>query len=108
MLGPGRRITRYLLRCTLRRFRAWLSVPVLVGLMLPMVLSGCANTVSRQQSPPPLLAVPLRPSTPRPPTGQLGVASWYGPGFHGNSTASGKLYNQQALTAAHPTLPLGT
>src|SRR2546426_10417523 len=39
---------------------------------------------------------------------QVGVASWYGPGFHGNRTANGEIYNQYELTAAHPTLPLGT
>ena len=39
---------------------------------------------------------------------QLGVASWYGPGFHGNHTANGEIYDQFALTAAHPSLPLGT
>ncbi len=37
-----------------------------------------------------------------------GVASWYGPGFHGKKTANGERYNQNALTAAHKTLPLGT
>ena len=39
---------------------------------------------------------------------QTGVASWYGPGFHGNRTANGEIYDQYELTAAHPTLPLGT
>lgn len=39
---------------------------------------------------------------------QVGEASWYGPGFHGKETASGETYNQKELTAAHPTLPLGT
>lgn len=37
-----------------------------------------------------------------------GWASWYGPGFDGNLTASGEVFNQNALTAAHPYLPLGT
>lgn len=37
---------------------------------------------------------------------EIGIASWYGPGFHGKSTASGEIYDQNALTAAHPTLPL--
>lgn len=37
-----------------------------------------------------------------------GVASWYGPGFHGKETASGEKYNQWDLTAAHATLPFGT
>ncbi len=39
---------------------------------------------------------------------QVGMASWYGPGFHGKKTASGKRYNMNAMTAAHTTLPFGT
>lgn len=39
---------------------------------------------------------------------QVGLASWYGPGFHGKKTANGEIYNQNALTAAHKTLPLST
>jgi rare lipoprotein A len=39
---------------------------------------------------------------------QTGIASWYGPGFHGKATASGVLYDQNDLTGAHQTLPLGT
>jgi rare lipoprotein A len=35
-------------------------------------------------------------------------ASWYGPGFHGKKTASGEIFNQNAMTAAHKTLPFGT
>ncbi|MEQ8465464.1 septal ring lytic transglycosylase RlpA family protein [Coleofasciculus sp. E1-EBD-02] len=37
-----------------------------------------------------------------------GIASWYGPGFHGNRSASGERFNQNALTAAHRSLPFGT
>lgn len=37
-----------------------------------------------------------------------GIASWYGPGFHGKLTANGEVYNQRAMTAAHKTLPLPT
>ena len=37
-----------------------------------------------------------------------GIASWYGPGFHGKTTANGERYNQYAMTAAHKLLPLGT
>jgi len=37
-----------------------------------------------------------------------GIASYYGSYFHGKKTASGELYNQYKLTAAHKTLPLGT
>lgn len=45
---------------------------------------------------------------PTPGHPQSGIASWYGPGFHGQQTSSGAIYDQHAMTAAHPTLPLGT
>lgn len=35
-------------------------------------------------------------------------ASWYGPGFHGRLTANGETFDQDAMTAAHKTLPFGT
>lgn len=35
-----------------------------------------------------------------------GIASWYGADFHGRKTANGEVYDMNALTAAHPTLPL--
>ncbi len=38
---------------------------------------------------------------------QVGEASWYGPGFHGNRTASGEVYDMEAMTAAHRRLPFG-
>lgn len=37
-----------------------------------------------------------------------GIASWYGPGFHGHITASGERYDMYAMTACHKTLPFGT
>jgi rare lipoprotein A len=37
---------------------------------------------------------------------KTGIASWYGPGFHGKLTANGETYDQNAMTAAHKTLPL--
>ena len=40
--------------------------------------------------------------------GSRGMASWYGPGFHGKRTASGERFNTNALTAAHKTLPFGS
>lgn len=54
---------------------------------------------------------PARVSLPAPVNGratQTGIASWYGPGFHGKPTASGVIYDQHELTAAHQTLPLGS
>jgi rare lipoprotein A len=44
----------------------------------------------------------------RPKPYQVGTASWYGDYFQGRPTASGEPYNMFDLTAAHPTLPLGT
>lgn len=38
---------------------------------------------------------------------QTGVASWYGPDFHGKKTSNGETYDMHAMTAAHKTLPLG-
>jgi len=39
---------------------------------------------------------------------ETGTASWYGPGFRGNHTSNGEIYTADEMTAAHPTLPLGT
>lgn len=39
---------------------------------------------------------------------QCGGASWYGPGFHGKKAASGQRFDQNAMTAAHKSLPFGT
>jgi len=39
---------------------------------------------------------------------EVGTASWYGEYFQGKETASGEPFDMQALTAAHPTLPLGS
>ncbi len=39
---------------------------------------------------------------------ETGIASWYGPGFHGNLTANGEVYDMNGISAAHKTLPLGT
>lgn len=37
---------------------------------------------------------------------KVGMASWYGPNFHGRLTANGEIYDQNHLSAAHPTFPL--
>lgn len=39
---------------------------------------------------------------------QCGGASWYGPGFNGKKAASGETFNENAMTAAHRSLPFGT
>jgi rare lipoprotein A len=39
---------------------------------------------------------------------QVGMASWYGPGFHGRKTSSGEVFDMYGFTAAHRTMPFGT
>ena len=39
---------------------------------------------------------------------ETGIASWYGDRFHGRRAASGAIYNMNAMTAAHKTLPFGS
>ena len=68
-------------------------------LLSAIVVGLAACSVPPSRIPPPVTA---------PRVGQTGIASWYGPGFHGKTTASGIIYNQHDLTAAHQTLPIGT
>jgi rare lipoprotein A len=67
-------------------------------LFLLIVMFGCAVPPAKVRVTPP----------PEGRLSQVGIASWYGPGFHGKTTTSGAIYNQYELTAAHQTLPLGT
>jgi len=75
------------------RFR-WLHFPLV---LLFFFVIGCSVPPAKVRLPSP----ETRPS-------QVGIASWYGPGFHGKPTASGTIYDQNEFTAAHQTLPLGT
>jgi len=75
--------------------------------VLSALASGCAT--SRAPAPTPTTGTPreTRPgSAPR--GGQTGEASWYGERHHGRLTASGEAYDMYELTAAHPSLPLGS
>ena len=70
-------------------------------LFIALVLaSACSVPQSKVRVPPP----PVTDAR----VSQTGIASWYGPGFHGKATASGEIYNQNDMTAAHQTLPLGS
>jgi rare lipoprotein A len=55
-----------------------------------------------------LCATPILPQAYAHDTVLSGVASWYGPGFHGRTTANGERYNMNELTAAHKSLKFGT
>ena len=51
----------------------------------------------------------MPPAPPFPKSGvQVGIASWYGPPYHGRATSSGEIYDMERLTAAHQTLAFGT
>src|ERR1700723_849048 len=65
--------------------------------------SGSKDT---QSTSPRKSATASKPARPKP--YQIGTASWYGEYFEGRATASGEPYNMHDLTAAHPTLPLGS
>ena len=61
------------------------------------------TSVSRQ-----VIKTSYSPSNVATKMAQSGVASYYGPGFHGRRTANGETFNMHAMTAAHRTLPFGT
>lgn len=74
-----------------------MGVAVGVVLVTAMAAAACAR---RYRFPPPV--------TPAVGTVQTGVASWYGPGYHGNRTSSGERFDMDALTAAHASYSFGT
>jgi rare lipoprotein A len=48
------------------------------------------------------------PADAKPISVQTGLASWYGPPYHNRRGSNGEIYNMNAMTAAHRTLPLGS
>ncbi len=104
------------------RFAARLSLTVAAGLLA----ASCAITPKRPPPPPPedhTVQVPPNAGIykvgqpyqvdnvwyyPReqPDYDETGIASWYGPTFYGHHTANGEMYDGNALTAAHKTLPM--
>jgi len=85
------------------------------GLMIALLIVGLGAAQgpnNSEASSAPSRAVPAKPEirtqTVKPKPYQIGTASWYGDYFQGKATASGEPYNMYDLTAAHPTLPLGS
>jgi rare lipoprotein A len=77
-----------------------------IALICPLLLSGCTSERSSDQA---KQEKDSKENTIiKPGHKEVGEASWYGPGFQGQETASGATFDQKKLTAAHPTLPLGT
>lgn len=76
-----------------------------VGLILSLLLAEGSSGLA---APKPRASLRLASHGVRPRVKQVGKASWYGPKHQGKKTASGERFRPQQLTAAHPTLPLGT
>ena len=70
-------------------------------------VGGCAATTPTTPAVVEPAPEPRPPATPRPVT-MTGRASWYGDFHHGRLTANGEVFDKNALTAAHRSLPFGT
>lgn len=94
----------------------WLIMKYLQYLIFIIIIaafSGCGHTTALQkQAPRGSYTIKGKTYCPlkqvRPGFFQDGVASWYGPGFHGKKTASGEVYDMHGMTAAHSILPINT
>lgn len=104
--------------------RSWRGVAA-SALMLTALLTGCHHRarVANRVPPPspgthahrgPVAVIPQGPvddnaiSTGRLHSSEIGFASWYGPPYNKRAGANGEIFDQNALTAAHRTLPMGT
>ena len=87
-------------------FRKWFSGFPLATLMCALTFSGCSSEHSGGQTE----QTPQEKESADAKTDhkEIGKASWYGPGFQGQETASGETFDQKKMTAAHPSLPMGT
>jgi len=84
-----------------------------VTLICALGLLACTSEHSNEQAKPANAQAKQAPppkenSATTPVHKEVGEASWYGPGFHGKETSSGETFNQKEMTAAHPSLPMGT
>ncbi len=73
-----------------------------LAVCLTLLIAGCAS------DPDPKKYKFTPPQAPQAGTVQEGIASWYGPKYHGKKTSSGEVFDQDALTAAHPSWAFGT
>ena len=112
------------------RHRHSLRPSLLLLLLATILLPGCAHKQTQVAVPPPPEPAPAQPSPnqtasnqtsssesagdirlpagARPIFEQTGTASWYGPPYHNRRGSNGEIYNMNAMTAAHLTLPLGS
>lgn len=89
--------------------RKWLSGFLRTAKIGTLVLAACILKRSSEQHEQAMPKQESKESTVTLPIYiEIGEASWYGPGFHGQETASGETFDTNKMTAAHPSLPLGT
>ena len=85
---------------------------IFIGFVVSIVLAGCVGTSQYpyrvNTKPYTISGKTYYPMASANGFTEKGIASWYGPDFHGKKTASGEIYNKYAFTAAHKTLPFGT
>ncbi len=86
--------------------RKWLSGMSRVTLIGALICSGCTSEHSGEQGK--QAQQEKESATSKPVHKEVGEASWYGPGFQGQETANGETFDQKEMTAAHPSLPMGT
>ena len=114
------------------------SLRIILAVLLASLLSGCASRhQARVKVPPPPAIEPQPPAQPAPTTSEnsretaqsipqesspvisvspnakpifveTGLASWYGAPYHNRRGSNGQVYDMNAMTAAHRTLPLGS
>jgi rare lipoprotein A (peptidoglycan hydrolase) len=100
-LVPRRAVARVAAPARRRGQQGRRAGPLLAGLLALLVLAVAAGALWT-------LLPERHAAAPSAVPRQVGLASWYGPGFYGRPTASGRVYTGRALTAAHRWLPLGT
>ncbi|MGC2511175.1 MAG: septal ring lytic transglycosylase RlpA family protein [Acidobacteriaceae bacterium] len=104
---------------SLRAALPGLLVAALPGLLvLCLTVSGCRHHPVQAAAPPPPPTAQAPPSTfptqPAPEStspvlhSEIGIASWYGAPYHNAQAANGQVYDENGMTAAHRTLPMGT
>jgi rare lipoprotein A (peptidoglycan hydrolase) len=86
--------------------RKWLSGMSQLTLLGALVFSGCTSEHSDGQGK--QAQQEKENAADKPVHKEVGEASWYGPGFQGQETANGETFDQKDMTAAHPSLPMGT
>ncbi|MBU1109159.1 MAG: septal ring lytic transglycosylase RlpA family protein [Candidatus Riflebacteria bacterium] len=72
------------------------TIKLIPFLLLALLAAGCESSGSKN------------PTAPAEAYYQTGIASWYGAEYQGRSTASGELFDKNAMTAAHKDLAFGT